>query len=263
MGIERGDGDLEARWWWERLLVTNPWFRRGRVFFRHLPADPRCKLCAAPFQGAAAPLVRVFGKRPWPKNPKYCASCFKTLESHRGGIEIECSLLFADVRGSTRLAERIGPTAVRELMDRFYDTAAKVLVEHDAIVDKFVGDEVIGIFIPGLAGERHAASAIAAARALMAATGNTTRSPWVPIGAGVNTGVAFVGTVGEAPHIELTALGDPVNVAARLASAAGAGEILITLPAARAADLGQEGLERRSLDLKGKSLPVPVVVLTS
>jgi adenylate cyclase len=263
MGPGQGEANAEQRWWWERLLVTNPWFRRGRTFFRHLPSEPRCKLCAAPFDGAAAPLVRLFGKRPWPKNPKYCGSCFKNLENHRGGIEIECSLLFADVRGSTPLAERIGPTAVRELMDRFYDTAAHVLVEHDAIVDKFVGDEVIGIFIPGLAGERHAAAAVAAARSLMEATGNTTNSPWVPIGAGVNTGVAFVGTVGDAPHIELTALGDPVNVAARLASAARVGEILVTDRAAIAAGLGEGLFERRNLDLKGKADPVSVFVVTA
>jgi adenylate cyclase len=255
--------DQEQRWWWERLLVRNPWFRRGRAFFRHLPADPRCKLCAAPFEGAAAPVMRLFGKGRWPKNPKYCASCFKNLESHRGGIEIECSLLFADVRGSTTLAEQIGPTAVRALMDRFYDTAAQVLVEHDAIVDKFVGDEAIGIFIPGLSGDRHAAHAIAAARALMSATGNDTDAPWVPIGAGVNTGIAFVGTVGDAPHIELTALGDPVNVAARLASAAGAGEILVAMSAARAAGLSQDGIERRDLELKGKSTPTSALVLTA
>lgn len=263
MGVEPDRGDAEWRWWWERLLVTNPWFRRGRALFRLLPGDSRCKLCAAPFEGASAPLVRhVFGKRPWPKNPRYCGSCFKSLESHRGGIEIECSFLFADVRGSTPLGERLGPTAVRALMDRFYDAAVHVLIEHDAIVDKFVGDEVIGIFIPGLAGERHAAAAVAAARALMAATGNATDSPWVPIGAGVNTGVAFVGTIGDAPHIELTALGDPVNVAARLASAAAAGEILVTIGAARAADLNEAGFERRSLELKGKSEPVSVLVLT-
>lgn len=112
------------------------------------------------------------GERRWPKNPKDCASCFKNLEQHRAGIEIECSFLFADVRDSTTLAERIGPTAVRGLMDRFYKTAAHVLVEHDAIVDKFVGDEIIGIFTPGLAGEGHAAKAIALAGALMAPTGN-------------------------------------------------------------------------------------------
>jgi len=148
-------------------------------------------------------------------------------------------------------------------MDRFYDTAVHVLIGHDAIVDKFVGDEIIGIFIPGLAGERHAAAAIAAARSLMEATGNTTSSPWVPIGAGVNTGVAFVGTIGDAPHIELTALGDPVNVADRLASAARAGEVLVADSAAIAAGLVEGSFERRNLDLKGKSEPVSVLVLTT
>jgi adenylate cyclase len=253
--------DRDQQWWWERLLVTNPWFRRGRLAFRHLPSDPRCKLCAAPFEGPAAPLMRLFGKGRWPKNPKYCGSCFKSIETHQGGVEIECSLLFADVRGSTPLGELLGPTAVRELMSRFFDTAARILVDHDAIVDKFVGDEVIGIFIPGLAGQGHARQAIAAGQALMSATGNDTDTPWVPIGAGVNTGTAFVGTVGDSPHIELTALGDPVNVAARLASAANAGEILVTLSAASAAGFPMNGLERRDLALKGKSSVTAVLVL--
>jgi adenylate cyclase len=253
--------ERDESWWWERLLAANPWFRRGRALLKHLPSDPRCKLCAAPFEGSAAPLMRLFGKGRWPRNPNYCASCFNKIDSHRGGAEIESSFLFADVRGSTSLAEQIGPTAFRGLMDRFYATAAHVLVEHDAIVDKFVGDEVIGIFIPGLAGQDHAAHALAAARALMAATGNSEHNPWVPVGAGVHTGIAFVGTVGDGAHVELTALGDPVNVAARLASAAGSGEILVTLTAARAAKLIEDGLERRDLELKGKSASTPVLVL--
>jgi adenylate cyclase len=252
--------ERDQSWWWERLLVTNPWFRRGRSFFKHLPSDPRCKLCAAPFEGGAAPLMRLFGKGRWPRNPKYCASCFKNIERHRGGAEIESSFLFADVRGSTPLAEQMGPTEFRALMDRFYAIASRILVEHDALVDKFVGDEVIGIFLPGIAGADHAAHAVAAARALMVATGNTTNDPWVVVGAGVHTGVAFVGTVGDGAHIELTALGDPVNVAARLASAAGASEILVTLTAARAAKLTEDGLERRDLELKGKNASTPVVV---
>jgi len=95
----------------------------------------------------------------------------------------------------------------------------------------------------------------------MAATGNTTPDPWVAVGAGVHTGIAFVGTVGDGAHIELTALGDPVNVAARLASSAGAGEILVTLTAAQAANLTEDGLERRDLELKGKSASTSVLVL--
>jgi adenylate cyclase len=249
--------------WREVLTGTHPQFRLGRRLFKHLPTQPRCKLCAAPFRGAASPFMRLIGKGPWEKNPKYCGSCFKQLTRHHGGAEIECSLLFADVRGSTPLAEGMRPTAFRGLMERFFDTAAEVLVDHDAIVDKFVGDEIIGIFVPALTGELHASRAIEAAHDLMAATGNASTAPWVPIGAGVHTGLAFVGSIGSGPHVELTAMGDPVNVAARLASAAGAGEILVTAEAAEAAQLNATGLERRELALRGKSSLTTVLVLTT
>ncbi|MGH2394258.1 MAG: adenylate/guanylate cyclase domain-containing protein [Candidatus Limnocylindria bacterium] len=242
-------------------MGTSKGLRYGRRFFSHLPSSPRCKLCASPFHGAFGQVMRLVGKAPWPANPKYCSACFKQLAEHRSGAEIECSLLFADVRDSTPLAESMGPTAFRGLMDQFFQTASKVLIDHDAVVDKFAGDEVIGIFIPALTGELHARRAIEAGRALLSATGNDTPEPWVRVGAGVNTGVAFVGAVGEGDLIELTALGDPVNVTARLASEAGAGELLVTVAAAASAQLADGGLEHRSLALKGKSEPTDVVVL--
>jgi adenylate cyclase len=245
----------------ESLIGIAPGLRFGRRFLRSIPSDPRCKLCASPFGGAGGPFMRLIGKAPWPSNPKYCSSCFKQLMQQRGGAEIECSLLFADVRDSTPLAEKIGPTQFRQLMDRFFKAASKILFEHDAIVDKFVGDEVIGIFIPALTGELHAQRAIGAGKELLAVTGHSDSTPWVPIGVGINTGVAFVGTVGEGNQVELTALGDPVNIAARLASAAGAGEMLITSTAAQAAELPDEGLEHRTLSLKGKTEPTDVLVL--
>ena len=77
--------------------------------------------------------------------------------------------------------------------------------------------------------------------------------PWVAVGAGVHTGQAWVGAVGDDTHTEITALGDTVNTAARLASAAGAGEILVTAAAAQAADLGP-GLERRALAPQGQGV---------
>lgn len=248
---------------WRRILDgTDPGPRRTRAIYGRLPSSPRCKMCLSPFGGVAGPVMRLIGKGPWPKNPKYCGSCFSRLVKYRGGAEIGCSLLFADVRGSTTMAEGMSATAFRLLMERFFDVAAEVLVEHDAIVDKFVGDEVIGIFIPALSGERHAERAVAAARGLLAATGHGgARTPWLPIGVGVNTGVAFVGSVGSGTNVELTALGDPVNVAARLASAAGPGEILVSEAAAEAAGLDTTGLDRRELDLKGKSGPSRVVVV--
>jgi adenylate cyclase len=203
----------------------------------------------------------LLGHARWAKNPKYCAGCFRMLRQNHGGAEVECSLLFADVRGSTRLAEQMSPREFTHLMGRFYDTASAVLVDHDAFVDKFVGDEIIGIFVPAMATEQHAERAVDAARSLLKETGHgDADGPWVPIGVGVNTGTAYVGSIGQGPDTELTAMGDLVNTTARLSSAAAAGEILVTVAAATAAHL-TDGLERRSLTLKGKSEPTDVVVL--
>jgi adenylate cyclase len=133
---------------------------------------------------------------------------------------------------------------------------------HDAIVDKFVGDEVIAIFLPSMAGPGHAQHAIEAAEALLRATGHDdAKGPWVPVGAGVNTGVAFVGSIGEGMDADMTALGDVVNTTARLASAAAAGEILVTDGAMASAGMSSDRLERRSLALKGKTEATDVHVL--
>jgi adenylate cyclase len=258
---EPTDRDNEE-FWRDFLTRGHSKEHAGRRFFKLLPHEPRCRLCAAPFAGAAAPLMRLIGKRPSDKNPNWCASCFTFMSDHHGGAEIECTLLFADVRGSTTLAEGMPAPQFRELMDRFYDIAATVVFDHDGIVDKFVGDELVAMFFPLLSGERHAARGIDSAQALLRATGHADPGgAWVPLGAGVHTGVAWVGSVGVGTHTTLTALGDAVNTAARLASAAAAGEILVTAGAAAAAGLDAP-LERRTLELRGKGAPTEVVSLT-
>jgi adenylate cyclase len=248
---------------WETMLLNPGWHRRMRRLHSRIPSGPRCKLCAAPFSGPGGPFMRLLGHKRWAKNPKYCAGCFRTLRDNHGGAEIDCSVLFADVRGSTPLAEQMNTMEFTRLMGRFYDSSAEVLVSHDAFVDKFVGDEIIGIFVPAIAGEGHGERAIAAGRALLETTGHgDAEGPWVPVGVGVNTGTAYVGSIGEGSDTELTAMGDMVNTAARLSSAAAAGEILVTMPAATRAQLPMTELERRSLDLKGKSQRTDVVVVT-
>jgi adenylate cyclase len=164
--------------------------------------------------------------------------------------------LFADVRGSTALAERMLPDEFSRLMARFYGAAAGVIDDSDGIVDKFLGDGAVALFIPGFAGSDHAADAIAAARGLLEQTGNDGREPWIPIGAGVHTGMSFVGAVGEGDARDFTALGDTVNTAARLTDLAAAGEILITAEAASAGGLETGGLERRTLELRGREQSV-------
>jgi len=246
--------------WRDILEGTAPGFGQGRRFLRMIPRSPRCKLCAAPFAGPAAPIMRLFDRGPWDKNPDICGFCFKQLERAHGGAEIDLSLLFADIRGSTGLAESMGPGPFRRLMDRFYHDATGVLVAHDAVVDKFVGDEVVALFIPALTGADHAGRAVAAARGLLRATGHRDRdAPWAPLGIGVHTGPAYVGSVGDTVT-DFTALGDTVNVTARLASAAAVGEILVSAEAAEKAGL-DASLEIRHLTLRGRTQPVDVRVL--
>ena len=146
-------------------------------------------------------------------------------------------------------------------MDRFYQAAFAALVARDAFVDKFVGDEVIGIFVPALTDGLHARQALASGLELLRATGHADRDPWLPVGIGVNTGIAYVGAVGTEEHVEFTALGDPVNVAARLSALAGAGEICTTMETLHAAAWPDAGLERRRLELKGKAEPIEAFVL--
>ena len=180
-----------------------------------------------------------------------------------GGVEIEMSMLFADVRGSTSLAERMSPFEFNKILNRFYKTATDVLVRSDAFVDKLVGDEVIGLYIPAFAGPDHSRIAIESGKDLLRATGHGSQGgPWIPIGIGVNTGMAFYGSVGTKESFQdVTALGDSVNITARLAQRAGAGEIIVSDTSCSAAGLSVNGLEERRLNLKGKSKPVHVRVL--
>ncbi|HKZ44579.1 MAG TPA: adenylate/guanylate cyclase domain-containing protein [Anaerolineales bacterium] len=178
-------------------------------------------------------------------------------------MEVELSLLFADVRGSTSLAEKMSPTEFRNLINRFYSVSTNVLVNEDAMIDKIIGDQVSGMFLPGFTGPHHAAKALKAARQLLQETGHgNSEEPWIPLGVGIHTGIAFVGSLGtEQGASDVTVLGDVPNTAARLSSSAGIGEILISQPAMQASGLDMGSLEQRELQLKGKSEPIVVNVM--
>ena len=252
---------LDDDYWREYLTRGDDLLHFGRRVFTRLPSDPRCRLCTAPFAGPGGRAMRLIGKRPSDANPNVCTSCQNQLIRHHGGAEVEGTMLFADIRGSTSLAETMTPGAFHEIIEHFYRVASRTVFENDGAIDKFVGDELVAMFYSALSGERHVARAVAAAQALLRATGHGEPSgPWVPVGAGVHTGRVWFGAVGEAPHVELTALGDPVNTTARLAAAAGAGEVLVSVDAAERAAL-DPSLPRRRLQLKGKREPVDVVVL--
>jgi adenylate cyclase len=223
-----------------------PRLQSMRKIWGLLPSPPRCKLCNAPFRGPGGVLMRALAYSPSGLNRRLCKWCIRAVHRHPGGAEVEISVLFADVRGSTAIAEHMRPEEFSRLLARFYGTAAEVVDAHDGIVDKFVGDGAVALFIPGFAGTDHAADAIAAARGLLELTRD------LPLGAAVHTGRSFVGALGEGDARDFTAVGDTVNIAARLADEAGAGEVLISAEAATAAGFETGGLEHRSLAVRGR-----------
>jgi adenylate cyclase len=251
----------DDEYWRDYLEKGEPYIRFGRKVFSAIPSDPRCKLCTAPFGGVGGPVMRAIGRKPSAGNPHLCTACENGLIRYHGGAEVTGTMLFADIRGSTALAEGMSPGAFKVLLERFYLVASHAVVHHEGTIDKFVGDELVAMFYPSLAGERHVAAALGAAQEILRETGHEDPGgAWAPVGAGVHTGRVWFGAVGEAPHVELTALGDVVNTTARLAGAAAAGEILVSADAASIIGL-DAGLERRSLRLKGKEQPFDVVVV--
>jgi adenylate cyclase len=255
------DSDRNEEFWREYLSNPDSFQAAGRRFLSRLPTDPRCRLCAAPFASAGGVAMRLIGRRQSLANPNYCNACETKLIKHHGGAEIEGSMLFADIRGSTALAEKMTPTEYRSVLNRFYTTASSAVFAHDGMVDKFAGDELVAMFPPMLSAQRHAQRAVETAQDLLRATGHADpEGPWVPLGAGVHTGRAWFGAVGEGGHVELTVVGDPMNVTARLVAQAEAGEILVSAEAAAKAGLDPT-LPRRALQLKGKQDPVEVISL--
>ena len=147
----------------------------------------------------------------------------------------------------------------RSLIQSYYRSAAIAVDENGGIVDKFLGDGVMALFIPVIAGENHAERAIAAGRAILAAVerdGLVRKG--LMVGAGVHTGEAFVGVVGGAEKTDFTALGDTVNIAARLGGVAGPGELVVSRWAWDRAGLGVPPVERE-VQIAGRTGNLAVV----
>jgi adenylate cyclase len=137
------------------------------------------------------------------------------------------------------------------------------LIETHALIEKMIGDEVAGMYVPGIAGPHHARIAVEAARSLLKATGHASPDgPWISVGVGVHTGAGYVGAVGSRQSVsDITVLGDVANTAARLASQAQAGEILASEETCRAVGADLDIFAERQLQLKGRSAPVTARVI--
>jgi adenylate cyclase len=229
---------------------------RARHVFRYLPSAPRCKLCNNPFGGPGGRLLRLVGFQRSRKNPNLCSRCCDSLPA--GGAEVDIAVLFADIRGSTGLGERTEAAAFAALLNRFYGVATDTLLRHDAVIDKLIGDEVMAFFVRGISGPDYRRQAVRAGVELLRAVGyGSPEGPWIELGVAVNAGSAYVGNVGGAV-VDFTALGDPVNVAARMQASAGGGELLV---AAGTDDELVATASPRRLALRGHSQPVDAFVL--
>ena len=196
-------------------------------------------------------------------NPHYCNICERFAEAHPGGAELEISLMFADIRGSTPLAETMNAYDFGQLINRFYQVTTNIIYKHGGMVEKLVGDEVTAFFVPAFTEKNnHSRAAFKAGQAILAATGHGGGGePWVPVGVGIHTGEAYVGAVGEpGKNISIAVLGDNVNIASRLTSQAKTGEIVMSDDTLRLSEMDKAGLVSRSLTLKGKEVPVDVWV---
>lgn len=246
-------------------FVPQAWFENKalRAVAKHLPSDPRCSLCHYPFEGMGGALSKVLlNLEPSDVNPNICNVCERFGLRYQGGAEVNMSMLFADVRGSTTLAEQMPADQFSQLIHRFYRRTTRQIFAAEGWVEKLIGDEVTGLFLPGFVGPDHARVALETAAAILKACGyGQDAEPWIPVGVGVHTGMTYVGSVNvDGGEANITALGDAMNTAARLTSLAGPGEIMFSDDLARAAGIDPEGMPGRTVEVKGRSQPVDVWV---
>ncbi|MEO7112755.1 MAG: adenylate/guanylate cyclase domain-containing protein [Polyangiaceae bacterium] len=183
------------------------------------------------------------------------------------GERRKCTVLFADIRGFTGIAERITPEGLHRLLNDYLHVMVESIVEHGGFIDKFVGDKVMALFTGPRSAAESAFSAIEAANTihLRIAAQNASRisngeAP-IEVGIGINTGEMVVGNVGDQMRMDFTAIGDAVNVADRLQSLAKGVE---TLLGAGTADLVKDRValvDHGSQQVKGRTAPVHVFAI--
>lgn len=183
--------------WRKMFSEGNAVLDKGRAFFSIIPSDPRCMFCHGPFKGPGGRLMSMMGRGQSREDPRVCNSCIKYGQDHPGGAHVDIATVFADMRGSTPTAERIGDRAFGKLIDRFFQTSSKVLIDGGALLGRLAGDQAIGYFVPGIAGPNYAQAALDSAVELLRATGHNDKDgPWIPLGVGVHAGNAYVGLLG-------------------------------------------------------------------
>jgi adenylate cyclase len=178
--------------------------------------------------------------------------------------ELEVTILFSDIRGFSTIAERLTAREIAEIVGRHLGAMAEVIADHGGTIDKFQGDAVMAVFGAPEPADDHAERALRCALAMQHRQTELNSQGWgtaaidlLRVGIGLNTGVVMAGAVGGGGRLEYTVIGDAVNVAQRLQSEAGGGEIVAAASTIAAApDVPCEPIGARVV--KGREEPVEV-----
>lgn len=139
-----------------------------------------------------------------------------------GGEEREVSILFSDIRDFTSISEKLTPSQLVMMLNQYLDPMTNVILEHNGLLDKYIGDAIMAMFNAPLDTPNHAdyacRSALEMVNRLIQLNEQFSRDNWpnINIGVGINTGVATVGNIGSKLRFDYTAIGDSVNLAARV-----------------------------------------------
>src|SRR6476661_2081190 len=156
------------------------------------------------------------------------------LTIEKGGRLTECTMLFSDIRGFTTMSDGRPAQEIVNTLNEYFEVMVDILFKYSGTLDKFVGDEIIGLFGAPIAIDDAPFKAVACAVAMLQALEefNRTRASEnlsaIRIGIGINTGNVITGAIGSTRALQYTAIGDAMNVASRLVNVAGSGEIIIS-----------------------------------
>ena len=181
-----------------------------------------------------------------------------------GGVIQTITILFADIRGFTRISEHAAPEKIVQLLNRYFSAMTDIIFAHGGTLDKYLGDGLMALFGAPTATPKDAANALSAAVAMqrrMIGINVELREegfPEIGIGIGLHTGEVTVGYIGSERRSEYTAIGDAVNTASRLESNAKGGQILVSEVTAEAAHSRYQLTPRDPISVKNREQPVPL-----
>ncbi len=199
-----------------------------------------------------------------PDGARFCSNCGATLAVSRPaeGERKLVTVLFADVIGSTALGELLDPEQITEIMNGAFAQFNSAVSRYGGTVARLLGDAVLAIFGAPVAHEDDPERAVLAGLAIQEAAEQYARTVAEAYGlefgvrVGINTGLAVLTTVGDESHTEYTAMGDTVNVAARMQSAATPGTVLVSGETYHFISRVFDVTPRGPLEVKGKSAPI-------